>query len=293
MTRLFIYGDRLLLRTLYTDEDLWLGSMNYELPLGTDGWRANLALDRTGYSLTDSFSGFTGRASAMSFTLSYPLLRSQTSNAYLSIEFSDRHSDDYVSEFLYSKSHSKTIRPSVRFDVRDNWLGGGSNFGFLNFATGSLRLSGVSSSKSHFNKFEGQLARVQPLSGSRALFLNLLFQLANRDLSPTESFTIGGVNRVRAYDQAESQGGRGYVGQIELRFQPEPNYAFIFYDFGHVSARPNSTSRNLQGAGVGLRFQRQQFYGDLSLAWRTHGGSPVSNPSGSDPRLWLKVGYRF
>jgi hemolysin activation/secretion protein len=293
MPRLLVFGDRLVVRTLYTSEDLWLGSINYEFPLGATGWRASLAADRTGYGLTDNFSGFTGRASSRSLALTYPLLRTQSSNAYFSLEFSDRDSDDYVVGLLYNKSKSNAFRPALRFDRRDNWLGGGSNFGSLGFATGGLRVTGITTSKSHFNKFEGQLARTQQLSGPRVLFINILFQLAGRDLNATEGFSIGGPSRVRAYDQSESQGGRGFVGQIELRFLPEPNYPFIFFDTGHVSARSDRSGRNLQGAGVGMRFQHKQLFGDFSLAWRTHGGPPVSNTPGTDPRLWFKLGYRF
>ncbi len=45
---------------------------------------------------------------------------------------------------------------------------------------------------------------------------------------------------------------------------------------------------------VGLRYQRNAWSGDATLAWRHTGGAPQADTSSDPkPRVWVNLGYRF
>jgi len=80
INRAFTVGDQLSLTGIAPLQGLWVGSVNYGLPLGSDGLRAQVGVSRLHYKLREDFEGFNGQADVRSFTLSYPLIRSRALN---------------------------------------------------------------------------------------------------------------------------------------------------------------------------------------------------------------------
>lgn len=78
-------GDQVLLREVYSDENLRLGSLSYGRPIGHLGLHATANASRPSHSLGTDFASLDapGTADTASLTLSYALVRLTTSNSIL------------------------------------------------------------------------------------------------------------------------------------------------------------------------------------------------------------------
>lgn len=75
----------------------------------------------------------------------------------------------------------------------------------------------------------------------------------------------------------------------------------LFYDYGtikfnHDNYGASDNRRTIAGAGIGVNaelFHRLQL--DAHLAWRTQGGTPLSEPPSAErtPRLWVQLSGEF
>ncbi len=81
----FIFGDKLDTSLVYTEENMWFGSLSYSLPLLYPGLRGNIGLQHTDYQLGKEFTSLDahGTADILSAGLNYPLVRSQQQNISL------------------------------------------------------------------------------------------------------------------------------------------------------------------------------------------------------------------
>ncbi len=92
-------------------------------------------------------------------------------------------------------------------------------------------------------------------------------QLADGNLLPTEQLGLGGYNSVRGYDLYSVVGDSGFFVNLEIRTEPvwvfgcDELQLLGFYDFGnaynHTLLPGEDPSVDLQGVGVGLRYQMQ------------------------------------
>ncbi|WP_151670730.1 ShlB/FhaC/HecB family hemolysin secretion/activation protein [Nitrincola schmidtii] len=299
--RLLMLGDELSVRALYTSEDTWLGQVGYSLPLGYSGLRGNVSYAHTDYQLGKDFSalGATGLAKVTSVGLSYPILRSQRSNLVLAGSYDYKElKDNRTQDDFSSKKTVNSIPVSLQFDHRDGLGGGGITFGNLQITSGRLKQSDNNdqSEKYSFTKTNLQLARLQRVNDQITLFGNVSTQYADkRDLDGSESFSLGGPNGVRAFPVGEGSDSRGWLAQIEMRYAIDAHFSpYAFYDAGSTPrGGVDSDRRNLAGAGIGLRYNRDAFSMDLSSAWKIEGGEADSDDKQRDPRIWFTMNYRF
>jgi hemolysin activation/secretion protein len=305
----FMLGDQVSLRSLYSDENLWLGSLGYSLPVGGGGLRANAGYSVTGYTLGKEFASTqsNGIAKVTSVGVSYPLLRSQAKNLHVSASFQDKQLNDRKDAALINESKSSTSLPvSLQFDQRDGVGLGGITYGAVGWTPGNLQLDNnlisadSANTRGQFDKFTLDVSRLQLLPGRISLFGHLSSQWASKNLDSSEGFILGGGNGVRAYPSGEGSGDEGWLTQLELRMNLGQWTPIVFYDAGGVktnaSPAPNATnnSRNLSGGGLGVRFNRAGLSAELVLAWRDQGGAPTSDTSSDpSPRVWFTTSYRF
>ena len=92
----------------------------------------------------------------------------------------------------------------------------------------------------------------------------------------------------------------GWMTQLELRKTIGHYSPYVFVDAGGVwlnesPAAGQDNSRNVGGAGFGLRYQRDQWELNSSIAWRAWGGAPESDTrvNGNEPCIWVGFNYRF
>lgn len=303
----FTFGDQLSLRSVYSEEDLWLGSLTYSRPLGTHGMRLSASYAHTSYELARDFAdfGFEGEARISSLGLSYPIVRSQRQNLSLSGTYQYKDLIDEQPDTERKESHN--IPLSLSFDRRDGFGGGGILFGSVTLTAGDMRLDETLSAADlrdtdgRFTKFNLDIVRLQALPIDQlTLYARYSGQLADSNLDSSENFSLAGPSGVRAYPVGEVSGNEGSLVQLELRYRLGQLSPYAFYDYGRVQADTNrvdgqdNPTTSLGGAGLGVRFDYAGFSLDASAAWRTQGSRPADeNESDSQPRFWLSATYAF
>lgn len=305
----FTFGDQLSLKSLYSEEGLWFGSLGYQLPLGGSGLRAHASVAHTYYELGKDFSSLSasGVADVYAAGLSYPLIRSQRTNLTLSATATHKVLDDRQGAVGTSTRKSSDSLPlALAFDTRDALGGGAVTYGSASWTTGHLHLddslSAVDRTTAHtggnFNRANLDIVRLQTLGASFSLSTRIAAQFADKNLDSSEKFGLGGPNGVRAYPTGEGYGDQGQLAQLELRYAAGAYTPFTFYDVGSV--RTNKTpwtttanQRSIAGAGFGLRFAQGGWRAETTLAWATHGGRPLSDNKDERPVLWGSLVYQF
>lgn len=306
----FTFGDRIAFSGMLTSENMWLGTLDYELPIGNSGLRAQVGYAHTAYALAKDFSYLkaTGLARVATAKASYPLIRSQQTNLLVSLAYQEKTlQDTYDNTNTVENKSSQSWPLLLRFDNRDSFGGGGVTYGALTWTAGQLFLDNTLAASDRltakkqgvFNKWNLDVARIQKLPGAFSLYGRYSGQLTDKNLDSSERFGLGGANGVRAYPLGEGMGDSGWLTQIELRYAAGPVTPFAFYDAGNVEVnfRPwdvsSQSTRLLSGAGVGMRIDYQGWQLDLTMSWRINGGNPTSDTSTHEPRVWAMAAYRF
>ncbi len=305
----FMLGDQITLRLLGTEQNMWLGSVGYNLPLGTSGLRGQLGYSHTAYQLGSDFANLdaTGYARVTTAGLSYPLLRSQQSNLTLSGSWQHKSLNDRQGSASTDNRKSSDAAPlALIFDRRDGLGGGGITYGALTWTTGQLWLDATlratdqtsARTEGHFSRLNLDIARLQAIDADLTLFGRASIQRASKNLDSSERFGLGGPSGVRAYPVGESFGDEGWLIQLEARYRTGPLTPYVFYDAGEIrtNARPwqaGNNQRFLSGSGIGLRAQQGPWNLDATLAWRQAGGKPESDTRDTSPLVWLNAFYRF
>jgi hemolysin activation/secretion protein len=305
----FQFGDQITLSTIYTNEDMWYGSLAYNAPLNASGLRGNVGYAHTYYSLGKDFSVLDahGTADIVNAGVSYSLLRSQEANVTLAANYQHKWLNDQAETIFTDTSKSSDSVPlMLNFDRRDNFGGGGITYGALGWTHGVLALDStlkagdISSARTAggYDKFNLDVARVQNLPKKFALFGRFSGQWSTANLDSSESFGLGGANGVRAYPTGEGYGDEGQLIQAELRYRISDFTPYTFYDAGHVKTNhapwaAGDNNRTISGAGLGLRFTKYHWNIDTSLAWRISGGPPQSDSKDNIPVFLLSVAYKF
>jgi len=294
----FMLGDQFTAQGLHTDSNLWMGSLNYSVPLGAKGWRGTVGYAKTRYVLGRDFAGSEGTAKVSSVGARYALLRSLRSNVMVSATLQEKKLYNYHDPSGMIEQYSSRGLPVVlQFDHIDSW---GSTVGGLTWTEGSLDKDDAVT-RGHFRKVELDLIRYQDLTSSFSLFGRFRKQTANKNLDSSERMSLGGATGVRAYAASEGFGDEGWLAQLELRYAHGDAMLYAFYDHAHirVNAQPDlvelpSPNVKKAGAGFGMRYQAPKWVLDTSLAWRTQGGVPTSEGSRDPkPRAWVNWTYRF
>lgn len=311
----FTFGDQVTVRGVYSDGDLWLGSLSYGLPVGTGGMRASAAASRTAYTLGKDFASLnaSGTADSASFTLSYPLVRLTASNATVSATLQRKDLYDVQRAVgNEDRKSSQSVPLTVQFDRRDSQGGSGLTYGSLTWTQGDLNLQGVAlandaasgrRAQGSFSKWNLDLARIQALGfPGVSLFGRLSFQQANKNLDSSEKFSLGGPTGVRAFPIGEGNADSGHLVQVEVRSAFGPWAPFAFYDFGRATANARngqlavpsaSNTRSMAGLGLGVRTSQGPWSLEAVVARQTSGGPSVAERGSSASRGWLTVSYRF
>lgn len=300
INRALLVGDELSVSALYTNEETWLGSLTYSLPLAANGLRGFIGYSQTDYSLGKGFEGYTGAAKVSSIGVSYPLLRAQQSNVRLQANYQYKDLDDNVNFANFNKAtRSQSIPLAVSFDHRDAVAGGGVSWGEFTLIPGKIDREQTMANSLGYGFFKSnlELARLQSLTSSLSLYGRFNGQWADRkDLDGSESFYLGGASGIRAFPVGEGSDSRGWLAQLELRYAMGQGFVpYLLLDSGRTPNGGNDEgeARALSGAGAGIRYYRNNWNADLVSAWKVAGGDAQADGKQQDPRFWFNLGYNF
>lgn len=305
----FSFGDQLKVSAIYTEENLFYGSFNYSLPVGARGLRANVGYSHTYYELGKEFDSLkaNGNADIANIGLSYPILRSVSSNVTLSGNYVYKKLEDDTDSLNLSYEKSSNSLPiNLSFSLVDKILGNAVTFGGITWTYGDLNLDSslsaidrtTAKSEGTFNKLNIDLGRLHNFTNNISVLARASAQVASKNLDTSEKFGLGGIYGVRAYPSGEGFGDDGALGRLELRYSWNQFMPYTFYDIGtvkynHDNYQTTKNRRSISGAGLGVRYDSFRWSSDLTLAWRLSGGDPVSDSNDDTPMIWASAKYKF
>lgn len=317
-------GDQFSYRAMVTDDRMGFYRMAYTIPVGYWGTRVGVSYSsfhyRLGKTLIENLvHGVGGVYSIYGF---HPIIRTRGSNliaqvAYETKMLNDR--DDVAVTILDRKIDS--LKVGLVGDFRDGVFGGGLNSYSVTVTRGNniirqpatlagdqaangLRTAGV------FEKYNYEFRRLQKITDNMSLLLALQGQVASKNLTSAEKFSLGGAQGVRAYPAGEALGDYGHILNAELRYilpgvkVAEGDVTLSgFWDQGHVvlckdyvaaqCASPvatNSNIRNLSGYGLGASIGKDgDFMVRGSAAWQNENQQPQSDTAQRVPRVWVQA----
>jgi hemolysin activation/secretion protein len=306
------FGDQLALKGVATDQHgVFYGRASYQVPV--DVARVGAAVSRTQYTLGKQFSQLdaTGNATVSSLYLQYPILRTLAASLDTQVAFSyGKLKDDIRTTSTTDPRTSREVTFTVSGNVRDDFLSGGMSAGSLSYVRGKLDMDessaleidrATAATSGNFDKLTYSVLRLQNLGVGFSLYLAVSGQRAGKNLDPSEKFSLGGPDAVRAYPQGDGVGDTGVLGTVELRYTTQMLLPYgspelvAFLDEGHIDTNQDpflqgNNSTTLRGAGVGLNLvMADGVRVRASWAWRV-GESPAQSVADSASRGWIQLG---
>ncbi|MFT5721490.1 MAG: hemolysin activation/secretion protein [Motiliproteus sp.] len=302
-------GDQLTIRALSSDDNLTYARVAYQLPIGGNGFKLGGAYSDTHYKFMFNAAELSGSASSASLYATYPLIRSQATNLYGTLTLEQKELTDVQVATLDKRVRLGSL--GMAGNHQDGLFGGGITSFEGALVTGTLSMddaslaqdrgAGSANSNGSFSKLNFNLSRLQRLTAKNSILIALSGQYASKNLNSSEKLYLGGANGVRAYPQGEAGGDQGWIVNLEARHQlTEQLQGIAFYDEGLVRINRNvfaagDNTRHLAGAGIGLNAQYDRMLIKTSVAWRTTGGQPQSEPAthSNDPQLRAQLSTQF
>ena len=327
----FGVGDQLSF-SITRSEGLALFQTNYSRPVGATG--LDLALGQTSlrYEVVNGVSADSdveGDAQTFTTGLSYPLLRTQSSNLNVGFDWTYEALEDRVGDVKTDDKRVQSFAFEFSGDHTDQVFGptGRTNYS-LAAVLGDVDLSRVPGAlegdtfgtQGEFEKFDWSLSRLQSLGEMPlTLFTELRGQLTNDGLDSSLDFQGGGPGGVRAYPGGEASGDEGYLFRTELRYQLPEDFTELgslrlsaFYDSAWVTTHTSlpqgfeidtatgENSYQIEGAGLGLTLTRGDWL-TVSVNWAaTIGDNPGRDAAGNNSdgrddqqRAWLQAVIRL
>lgn len=307
-------GDNLDVRTLWsTGGGVKVGRLAYETPVAYTPVRWSIGASQVDYDLRGAFADLDahGTARVVDTSVSYPFIRARARTLVGRFGYEAKSLTDRID--LIDLRDDKRVRSwagGLSYEGRDAVLGGGYVGASLQWRHGHLSLQnpatlgadlalGHRATDGAFNKWEGQLSRLQGLTRDWSLYASVSRQWASRNLDSAEKMSMGGPNGVRAYAASEGASDQATLVSTELRWWLNANWTvFALYDWAHGERqrRPLSTEGNgliLRGSGLGVsaNFPRWATV-RATVAWRgSH--EPTSDSRDNLPRLFLTAQHTF
>lgn len=307
-------GDQLSYRAFTTDDEMSFYRVAYAVPVGYWGTRVGVSYASFHYRLGKEFidtltHGVGGVSSIFAF---HPLIRTRSSNLILQFAHERKRLGDRNEVALTITDQSITSsKLGVIGDFRDGMLGGGLNSYGYTVTEGNAIFRGTvpdPSAVGRFAKHNYEFRRLQKITDNATLLLAISGQMASKNLTSAEKFSLGGASGVRAYPSGEALGDTGYVFQGELRYLI-PGLKLAggdvtvsgFYDQGWVRVQQDfippaggltaasANNRSLSGYGLGGSVGKDSdFILRASVAFRNENEAPQSDTASRIPRVWVQ-----
>nr|WP_238718346.1 ShlB/FhaC/HecB family hemolysin secretion/activation protein [Petrachloros mirabilis] len=306
-------GEAWLLRGATVPNDppaLGFGGFDFALPVGHEGLTFNANTSFTGVRPGGDLKVFQlrGRTFAVGAGVSYPLVRSRTTNLFIggSYDYADsRSTTDFtgIREVL-SQDRLHVLRFNLEAEQVDPY---GLTLGAIQLSQGiaGTRPSTATEPLSRaegsaiFTKLNFNVGRIQPLPGEFSFRLQGTAQVTGDTLLARERFGLGGSIFGSAFDPDQILGDSGYGFRAELRRSflysglglTQATQPYIFADYGQVFRNTRTLAENrsdtLSSAGLGVRHEFGSLVSvGLELAFPVQSTDPSTR---SDPRVFFVV----
>lgn len=302
------YGDQLSLTGIKAPGEVFdMGKIAYAMPLGTDGWRANVSYTYLRFSLGKEMATnppSRGVAHNINFGLRYPIIRNASSALYWGGTYDWKSSYNEATGVATADNRSNVFGTNLTWEQTDAFLSGGFTQAQIGLVQGRLDLTrnednflndqDVTGAQTNgaYSKTTWQLLRIQ--RGTERFSLQALAagQRAHKNLDGSEKFSLGGPTGVRAYPGGEASGDHGFKFSLDVKYllttatQIGDLTGVVFYDYGQVTQYKNVGQIDLNGipgtyhlSGWGLALEAVAAgKSTIKLAWaKPIGNNPSAN----------------
>ena len=312
-------GDKLSLFGLITSESLISGKISYAYPLPWKNLIAEASYIHTNYSLEEPFPSATGigTISSIEGKLTYPIINSKKEKFNLALSFNNNNIDEEIDNGISISNNVKdsysatahidfetTSYPSFNLDTNHKL--------YIELTSGYLSFDNPFNEELDKLTFDTQGAYTKinidyknsiSLSKNTSIESNFRSQYAfdDKNVDDSESFTIGGTNGVKVYEEGSAYGSNGFFANIEAKYKlPEfngiKNSIGAFYEYGQVwnSDTVNLSSETItaQDTGIGIYTGYKKFFSKVQTAFEV-GNSKVSTKDDKNYRVIAQAGFVF
>ena len=286
----FNIGDKITVSGLVSNgADLKNGKLAYEIPLLSNGLKADFAYSRTDYNLVKEYKSLDAKGYSNIFEtgLSYPIVLKNDESLYAKLKYYYKDFDDYMDNVKYEDKTVNSIVASLDYN-KNYFLGEFLSRLFSNVNLTSGHLSNSSNiDDGNYNKIDVYVSNEIAFSEIFSLNTSLTAQkvLGNKNLDGSEDLSLGGAYGVKVYPYSEQSAENGYMINLEL-FSKLPNISDynhkigLFYDMGNVYQEVNQDvtfkRKTLQDIGLGYYASYKDFFVKTQMAW-TLNSDPISS----------------
>ncbi len=306
----FGLADLINVRAMVSDEDQQYHRFSYQVPVWGFGTQVGVAYSDMAYQLEKDFEALKAHGSSRihSIYVNHSLIRSRDINLFTRFEYDEKRLKDDIG--LFDSKSDKKVRSwssSLNGSYRDSVGEGGVSSFFLIVTHGALgidrgqveRFDALSArSQGSFAKLNASFIRMQRLSNEFSFFTQFQGQLSNHNLNSSEKVDLGGIYGVRAYPQGEASGDRGWIANMELRYQAASALQLMaFADHGRVRKNNDTwvegdNHRSLSAAGLGLTLSHSGWRLNGVAAWKL-GNEKAESDVDRSPRVLAQLVKQF
>ena len=305
-------GDQLSYRAFVTDDRMGFYRLAETFPVGHYGTRVGVSYAWFHYRLGKQFINELthGVGAVTSIFAFHPIIRTRSSNLILQFAHEQKRLNDR-NDLAQTITDQNIVssKLGVTGDFRDGLGGGGLNSYSYTITEGNTLVSNTvpdPTAVGRFAKHNYEFRRLQKITDNASLLLALSGQMASKNLSSAEKFSLGGGTGVRAYPTGEALGDSGWVFQGEVRYII-PGFKIGtgdvtlsgFWDQGRVevqenyiapgAGQPPGNNKRLSGYGVGASVGKDgDFSVRASVAFRNENEAPTSDTASRIPRVWVQ-----
>ena len=256
-----------------------------------------------------------GKTEMEGASLTFNVIDMNAVNFKITNGFDYKHILNYTSGVETSRDEDRVVKVGGNLDISDKWgrtiITAEEDAGIAGDGLHKKDpLATIPGAGAEFQKFSGNLYRLQPMPFSSSILWRNQFQLSNYNLLSVERFQLGGIANVRGYSPAEYTGDQGLTSTVEWSFPPyffpknvkvpcskSTLYDAIrlvgFYDMGYARINnPLATdkqNRTIQGYGYGVRVNLpEDFFFRLDIAYRVD-----SKAQWNSANTYIDVGKKF
>jgi hemolysin activation/secretion protein len=305
-------GDQFSYRAFTTDDRMGFYRIAHTFPVGPYGTRMGVSYASFHYRLGKDFiEQLTHGVGAVTTIFAFhPLIRTRSSNLILQFAHEQKRLDDR-NEVAQTITDQNIVasKLGVTGDFRDGLYGGGLNSYTYTITEGNTLVSNTipdPTAVGRFAKHNFEFRRLQKITDNASLLLAISGQMASKNLSSAEKFSLGGASGVRSYPAGEALGDSGWVFQGEYRYiipglKVGPGDVTVtgFWDQGWVQVQENYVApaagqppgniRRLSGYGIGASIGKDSdFSVRVSVAFRNEDEGAGSDTAPRIPRVWVQ-----
>lgn len=301
-------GDKLTISGLVSNgADLKNGKLAYELPLMSNGLKADFAYSRTNYNLVKEYKALDadGNSNIYEVGFSYPIVLKTDETLWTKIKYYHKDFNDYETNVKYEDKYINSVVASLDYE-KNYFLG---NFpsrliSNVNLTTGHLSNTS-NEDDGNYNKIDAYLSNEIAFSEIISLNSTLSAQkvLGHKNLDGSEDLSLGGAYGVRLYPDSEQSAENGYILNLELlsKLPSISSYSHkigLFYDIGDVDQEINRDTtferKRLKDIGLGYYANYEDFFARAQMAWSANSSEITSEDSShNNSKLLFQAGWIF